>query len=314
MLERQHRGLKDSLRAALIQMGDTHQERWMDHLPFVLLGRRVAFQPDLGASPAEMTFGKSLVVPGQILSSPDTSGPEALQEVLKQVRLNTNTLPVQPSRHSPPEKPLADIPADVTHAYTRQHQKNGLQAHFEGPFRIDGRVSNSVVRLEVGTYKDGRKRFELRHLNDLKLTHPKSLAAPTERPKLGRPPLAPSSPSEARKTTDANSGESGRNRSNPTNRLIPEPTVAISPKINNNRLNNNDNSTRESHGTSKTNQGVSDPVTSSGPPPLPAFPSSRPIRSTRNPSPCYVDSISCAWSASQEEINDLNAAINRFSG
>ena len=39
----------------------------------------------------------------------------------------------------------------------------------------------------MGRYKDGRKRYEFRHVNDLKFAHQKSLAAPTERPKLGRP-------------------------------------------------------------------------------------------------------------------------------
>ena len=37
MLERQHRGLKDSLRAALEDMGQQHQDKWLDFLPWVLL-------------------------------------------------------------------------------------------------------------------------------------------------------------------------------------------------------------------------------------------------------------------------------------
>ena len=83
LLERQHRGLKDSLKAALIQMGDTHQERWMDHLPFVLLGRRVAFQPDLGASASELTFGQNVRIPGQILSDPgELEDQQTLQKLL----------------------------------------------------------------------------------------------------------------------------------------------------------------------------------------------------------------------------------------
>ena len=64
MLERQHRGLKDSLKAALIDMGETHQDKWLDFLPFVLLGRRVAHQPDIGASASEMVFGKNVAIPG----------------------------------------------------------------------------------------------------------------------------------------------------------------------------------------------------------------------------------------------------------
>ena len=166
-------------------MGDTHQERWLDHLPFVLLGRRVAFQPDLGASASELMLGKNVMVPGQLL--PEKTE-DKLEDFLQQVMLATNNKAMQTSRHNPPEKPLSDIPDGVTHAYTRQHQTTGLQPNFEGPFRIDGRVSKSVLRLEVGCYKDGTKCYELRHLNDLKMSHPKSLAAPAERPRLGRPP------------------------------------------------------------------------------------------------------------------------------
>ena len=71
MLERQHQGLKNSLKAALIDMGEVHQERWYDFLPFVLLGKRVAYQPDLGASASELTFGKNVTIPGQLLLDPE---------------------------------------------------------------------------------------------------------------------------------------------------------------------------------------------------------------------------------------------------
>ena len=37
MLERQHQSLKSSLKAALIDMGDTYQDKWLNFLPFVLL-------------------------------------------------------------------------------------------------------------------------------------------------------------------------------------------------------------------------------------------------------------------------------------
>ena len=66
------------LKAALYAMGDKHGENWMAHLPWVMLARRTAFQPDLGTSPAEMTFGMTprlppdlIGEPGQPLSSPE---------------------------------------------------------------------------------------------------------------------------------------------------------------------------------------------------------------------------------------------------
>ena len=73
MLERQHRDIKDSLKATIEDMGQTYQDRWMDHLPFILLGKRVSLQEDLGASPSELTFGKNVTIPGQILLGPALS-------------------------------------------------------------------------------------------------------------------------------------------------------------------------------------------------------------------------------------------------
>ena len=70
LLERQHKSIKDSLKACLVEMGEKHQDRWLDHLPFVLLGRRVAYQPDLGASASEMVYGTNVRIPGQLLHDP----------------------------------------------------------------------------------------------------------------------------------------------------------------------------------------------------------------------------------------------------
>ena len=53
-LERQHRDIKVGLKSLLLGMASTHQSRWVEALPWVLLGRRTAHQPDLTASPAEL--------------------------------------------------------------------------------------------------------------------------------------------------------------------------------------------------------------------------------------------------------------------
>ena len=129
MLERQHLGLKSSLKAALIDMAETHQNRWLDFLPFVLLGRRVAYQPDLGASASEMTFGKNVSIPGELLCDPD-EGTQSFQQILDIVRKKTNSPAVQPSNHAAPEKSLPPIPFEVTHVYTRQHHPSSIRLPF----------------------------------------------------------------------------------------------------------------------------------------------------------------------------------------
>ena len=151
------------------------------------------------------------------------------------------------------------------------------------PFRIDKRVSKSVVQLEVGVYKDGTKRFELRHLNDLRLAHPDSMAAPARRPKLGRPSLPGGSTSTEPKTSAPKAVDDFDGLSS-----LPSDTQPVN-----------------------LNKQIQ---TSAG---------NRPVRSTRNPNPCYVDSIQTGppptppfpqwshrpWSASPEEIFKLNASL-----
>ena len=60
MVERFHRSLKASLRARL------HDGNWIDELPWVLLGLRTATKEDLQTSPAEMVFGDSPLLPGEL--------------------------------------------------------------------------------------------------------------------------------------------------------------------------------------------------------------------------------------------------------
>ena len=60
--------------------------------------------------------------------------------------------------------------------------------------------ANSTVKLEVGLYKDGSTRYEIRHIDDLKFAHPDSLAAEARRPALGR---RPTSPDDRQKPTEA---------------------------------------------------------------------------------------------------------------
>ena len=61
----------------------------------------------------------------------------------------------------------------------------------------------STVRIEVGHYKSGEKRYEIRHFNDLKIAHPDSLAAPAVRPALGRPSKIRSDQTEVQIQTEA---------------------------------------------------------------------------------------------------------------
>ena len=294
MLERQHRDIKTSLKASIEQMVGKHQNKWLDHLPFVLLGKRVSLQPDLGASPSELTFGTNVRIPGQILHDPGAPPTEQeLHQILENVRTKTNRSAVQPSSHSKEKEPLPGLPTSVTHVYTRQHKAQGLQVPFEGPFRVVGRPSRSTVKLEVGQFKSGEKRFEIRHLNDIKAAHPQSLAAPAQRPTLGRPPRS-TAQAELPQATDGQPSD-----------MTPVPNP--SNQLTDNRSKQTSSSTGRApvaSGSSNNHEtSISDRQSPASNP--------RPARSTRNPNPYYVDAWSHKpWSASQAEIAALNQSIS----
>ena len=290
MLERQHRSIKDSLKAALLEMAEKHEDKWLDHLPFVILGKNATLQPDIGASPSELSFGMNMAIPGQILMDPGDlpDGPE-LHEILQRVRKNTLNTVSQPSRHSAPEKELPGVPDGATHAYTKQHQTTGLQCPYEGPFKIIGRPSRSTIKLLVGHYRSGEERYEVRHINDLKFAHPDSMAAPASRPTLGRPPT--SVRTDTSTTTKSSSGADSQNGGQ-----INKPATAPS-----------------THAEDAGNSSVNKHSKVGG---------RNPTRSTRNPNPLYVDSMQFSgppphlgfptaksWSASTQELAAINASI-----
>ena len=194
---------------------------------------------------------------------------------------------------------LPDIPDNVTHVYTRQHKAVGLQAPYEGPFRIESRPSKSTVKLEVGNYKSGEKRYEIRHFNDLKIAHLDSLAAPAQRPKLGRPTKAATLKAAVEQTSAP----------------IPNPTVTgppPRPAFGNKQAHSaeRENSNLRNQHPEYLKKGpliTEDMYNRADWPEILNIPqSSRPVRTTRNPTPKYVDAM---WTASSGELAAINASI-----
>jgi hypothetical protein len=72
-----HRRLKDGLWARCAAAN------WMDHLPFVLLGLRLAAREDNNNTPAQAVFGSPLILPRQFLDSLELPSVEFLEQFLK---------------------------------------------------------------------------------------------------------------------------------------------------------------------------------------------------------------------------------------
>ena len=136
LVERFHRQLKASLKACRNPSG------WVDALPLVLLGLRTALKQDLGCSTAELVYGTTLRVPGELFTSgPDSSTPDPASYA-GQLRSTMQALKAVLPRTSSQRDPF--IPADLMtcpFVFVRHDAVWApLQAPYDGPFKVLARA------------------------------------------------------------------------------------------------------------------------------------------------------------------------------
>lgn len=130
MVERFHRTLKDALTA--------HESpNWTTRLPLVLLALRSTIKPDMDASPAELVYGTTLRLPGELFHAapPTTPSPDfivALRESMAQLRPTPGT-----NHHTRRSIFVPKNLSDVSHVFLRVDAvKPPLQPRFEGPYAV----------------------------------------------------------------------------------------------------------------------------------------------------------------------------------
>ena len=149
-VERFHRQLKTALKCS-------HTPRlWVDALPLVLLGIRTALKEDLKCSTAEMVYGTTLRLPGQLfvdtcsdtLSDP-LSYVDTLKELMHQLHYQKPRLP---------DHPLSFVHKDLqtcTHVFVRHDAKKPpLQPTYDGPFKVVDRKARHFVILRNNKHTD----------------------------------------------------------------------------------------------------------------------------------------------------------------
>ena len=289
LIERSHQSLKNSIKASLIEMGDKYQEKWVQYLPWALLGLRSSFNKDLGTSPMEMTTGKHAQLPGTILADPDevfTNEDINLGAILRKLQIKNNVVAVPPSVNvaNPKVQTLSD---SVSHVYVKQHNTKGLSHKYLGPLPVTSRPNRSTIEVKVGLNRHGAERLEIRHMSDIKVAHLRENATIAERPKRGRPVKQP------------------------------EDTILSPPQSTAQAATPSTISSETSETVTNPNAGNSN-STSTSPP---AAESTRPVRATRNQSPNYIDSLVASidfskpppsrhWTASSAELEEINRSIN----
>ena len=173
-MERFHRQLKDSLRARLAG------PNWFSHLPWVLLGLRVAPKEDNGLSSAEVLYGSTLTVPGDFLGCPESP----TEDFLLRLRSTVDKIPL-PMVHnrSPTGTGIPEALRLAQFVFIRHDATiPPLAPRYHGPYKVLEH-GPKVFRLQIGNKSDDVS------VDRLKPAFSFESFSPADPPRRGRPPL-----------------------------------------------------------------------------------------------------------------------------
>ena len=131
LVERMHRTLETALKT------QENPSNWFSNLGYVLLGLRVDVKEDLGFSTSEITIGKPLGVPSQLLS-PEHDNAHSQSTYRQQLTQYLNSLrPTEPRHPSSRKTHMERVLEGCTHVFMQNTpNKPPLAPTYNGPFRV----------------------------------------------------------------------------------------------------------------------------------------------------------------------------------
>ena len=167
IIERFHRQLKASLKA------QEDPSNWYEYLPIVLLGIRTTVKEDIGCTPAELVYGTTLTLPGQMVTpTSPVSMPDASNYIHRLHQYMSNIAPVNTRSQSV----SSHIPSELSscsHVFVRcDAVRKPLQTPYNGPYKVIRRSPKYYI-LEV------RGKRESVTIDRLKIAHVESDILPT---------------------------------------------------------------------------------------------------------------------------------------
>ncbi|XP_064488317.1 uncharacterized protein LOC135400406 [Ornithodoros turicata] len=136
MVERLHRDLKAALKAV-------SPTPWVEALPIVLLSLRATVRQDIECAPAELVYGTTLRLPGDLFSSSSTAATPDFASYVDRLRATMQDLRPTPPR--PPSDRHAYRHPDLetsSHVFVRHDGfRSCLQHPYDGPYRVIRRSS-----------------------------------------------------------------------------------------------------------------------------------------------------------------------------
>ena len=180
MVERVHRVLKERLMSRSPRASD-----WMTNLPFVLLGIRSSSRDGSAISPAHLTYGGPLRLPGEFFSTSSGASISA-SDFVQQLQTSLRGMaPFSADFHQGQRSALSTVPAVLatcSAVFVRVDSvKRPLTPPYSGPYEVLGRAAKTFVLLRAG------KRWTV-SVDRLKPFFPTEMSAQT--PPLSSAPLS----------------------------------------------------------------------------------------------------------------------------
>ena len=144
LIERWHRTMKAAIMCQ-------ENENWVDSLPTVLLGLRTAIKDDLKCSPAEMTYGTQLSIPGEFFFTTNDVSAEPFTFVEK-LKLQMEQLRPVPASHHDRRRTFVHPELDTcTHVFLRDDAvRRPLQQPYSGPHPVTSRRGKTLTIVVRG--------------------------------------------------------------------------------------------------------------------------------------------------------------------
>ena len=146
LVERLHRQLKAAIKCL------PNPNDWISGLPWILLCIRTALKEDIGCSSAELVYGTTLRIPGELVSPHPTPipDPESYATTLRSAMQSVKAIPPRP--HSRPSH-LPSALFSNTHIFVRYDAvRASLQNPYDGPFKAIKRGDKSFKLLVNGRH------------------------------------------------------------------------------------------------------------------------------------------------------------------